>query len=137
MDNAPEEIRERFKQDEEVGVCILESCLLLTLHVQSGALNAEDKSVDSLTIQLEAKRAQLEMNMHTNASVVDTYQRRQNEVGGLCITPDITLTHVIEDRDAYTQDRGSRRGCTEDRTEHQERAGKSSLLVWTDVVGTE
>lgn len=39
-----------------------------------------DKSADDIETELEAKRAQLEMNMHTSAGVVEQYRKRQQEV---------------------------------------------------------
>ncbi|KAH9833821.1 uncharacterized protein C8Q71DRAFT_772688 [Rhodofomes roseus] len=50
-----------------------------------------DKSADDIETELEAKRAQLEMNMHTNAGVVDQYKRRQQEIEA--------LTEKIKDRE--------------------------------------
>ena len=45
---------------------------------QSGQV--ADKSADDIETELEAKRAQLEMNMNTNAGVVEQYKKRQQEV---------------------------------------------------------
>lgn len=44
-----------------------------------------DKSADNIETELEAKRAQLEMNMHTNAGVVEQYRKRQLEVRGRAV----------------------------------------------------
>lgn len=50
------------------------------MYVQSGELATEERSVDALLLQLDTKKAELEMNMHTNAGVVETYRKRQAEV---------------------------------------------------------
>ena len=57
-------------------------CLTIREH-RSDAMQAgevSDKSADDIETELEAKRAQLEMNMHTNAGVVEQYRKRQQEV---------------------------------------------------------
>lgn len=61
-------------------------CLTIREHrsdaiaMQAGEVS--DKSADDIETELEAKRAQLEMNMHTNAGVVEQYRKRQQEVRG-------------------------------------------------------
>lgn len=57
-------------------------CLTIREHRSDAAQAGEvaDKSADDIETELEAKRAQLEMNMHTNAGVVEQYRKRQQEV---------------------------------------------------------
>ncbi|KZT70296.1 P-loop containing nucleoside triphosphate hydrolase protein [Daedalea quercina L-15889] len=67
-----DDTRERFRVMEESG-------------------EVADKSADDIETELEAKRAQLEMNMHTNAGVVEQYKKRQQEIEA--------LTEKIKDRE--------------------------------------
>jgi len=72
LESVDDEIRARFKAMEE-----------------SGEANA--KTADEVQTELEAKREQLEMNIHTNAGVVEQYRRRQAEIE--------TLSATIEERE--------------------------------------
>ncbi|KAH9927340.1 P-loop containing nucleoside triphosphate hydrolase protein [Fomitopsis serialis] len=67
-----DDTRERFRVMEESG-------------------EVADKSADDIETELEAKRAQLEMNMHTNAGVVEQFKKRQQEIEA--------LTEKIKDRE--------------------------------------
>ncbi|KZT06482.1 P-loop containing nucleoside triphosphate hydrolase protein [Laetiporus sulphureus 93-53] len=72
LESVDDELRERFKEIEERG-------------------EAREKKSEQVLADLEEKRAQLDMNMHTNAGVVEQYRRRQAEIE--------TLTKTIEERE--------------------------------------
>ncbi|EPQ58883.1 P-loop containing nucleoside triphosphate hydrolase protein [Gloeophyllum trabeum ATCC 11539] len=64
LDAADDEIRERFREME-----------------QSGQVN--QKSVEDIQTDLETQRAELSMNLNTNASVIEQYERRKEEIESL------------------------------------------------------
>ncbi|KZT02149.1 P-loop containing nucleoside triphosphate hydrolase protein [Laetiporus sulphureus 93-53] len=60
LESVDDELRERFKEIEESG-------------------ESREKKSEQMLAELEEKRAQLDMNLHTNAGVVEQYRRRQAE----------------------------------------------------------
>ncbi|KAI0920810.1 hypothetical protein AcW1_005022 [Taiwanofungus camphoratus] len=67
LDSVDDEIRDQFKEMEESG-------------------EANKKTAEEIQAELDAKREQLEMNMHTNAGVVEQYNKRKAEIGILTAT---------------------------------------------------
>ena len=86
-------------------------------------MDDDDKNVDALNIELATKKAQLEMNMHTNAGVVEMYERRQAEVCQLRIAL-LGLFSCLVDCDTLGQDRERRRKGSEVGKHNQEVTSK-------------
>ncbi|KAL6307041.1 P-loop containing nucleoside triphosphate hydrolase protein [Sparassis latifolia] len=72
LDEVDDEIRAKFKDMEDSG--------------EANARSAEDVQAD-----LDAKKAQLDMNLHTNAGVVEQFRKREQEIK--------VLTETIEDKE--------------------------------------
>lgn len=75
---ASEPTRARFQALEDVSIfrCVLKK--RTNLASQSG--ERDPRSSEELETELGALQAQLDMNMHTNAGVVEQYEQRQREV---------------------------------------------------------
>ncbi|PSR78324.1 hypothetical protein PHLCEN_2v7446 [Hermanssonia centrifuga] len=91
LDAAKPEMRDKFQTDET-----------------GGALD-DGRSAQDVQGELDQLKAELEMNMHTNAGVVDQYRKRQIEIAN--------LSQKIEDRDEKIQKLEHRIKSTRDKWE--------------------
>ncbi|KAJ3553657.1 hypothetical protein NM688_g3492 [Phlebia brevispora] len=78
LDAAEPEVRDKFRAQEE-----------------AGEFERNPRPVEEIQMDLETKKAELDLNMHTNAGVVDTYKKRQAEIA--------TLSQKIENQEEKAQ----------------------------------
>ena len=45
----------------------------------------DPRSVNDIMGELETQKAELDLNLHSNAGVVETYKKRQAEAGIICL----------------------------------------------------
>ncbi|EGO27756.1 hypothetical protein SERLADRAFT_354935 [Serpula lacrymans var. lacrymans S7.9] len=84
VQNMDQEFKDRFREMELVSddEIFLEMCKWLTSGTtQDGSVYA--RKSDQLRAELDTQRTKLEMNTHTNGSVVEQYEKRQAEISTL------------------------------------------------------
>lgn len=100
LDSVDDETRQRFTEMEQVRSFLLglSSGTAHCSHGQSG--QKDERTAEELHQELATLRAQLEMNMQTNAGVVEQFRKRQAEIE--------TLTETIAEREDKLQKAESR-----------------------------